>query len=78
MGVKQTGLLGSASQRQRPCPQPCPELSKSDPTQPHLDEQKHAQTGTKGPANGALQNRQAAAAPSLEGSIPSPLRGSRR
>ena len=36
-----------ATEHRLACPQPCPELGKSDPTQPHLDEQKHAQTNIK-------------------------------
>ena len=44
------GLDSPPSRRcdaERPCPQPCPELGDSDPTQPHLAERKAAQTATK-------------------------------
>ena len=36
-----------ATEHRLACPQPCPELGNSDPTQPHLDEQKDAQTNIK-------------------------------
>src|SRR4051794_3139735 len=61
------------------CPEPCPQLAKSDPSSPNAGllacwpaglSQEHL-TGQQGHA---LQNRQARAGHGLEGSIPSPLR----
>src|SRR4051794_11664040 len=61
--------------RVEPCPQPCPELGESDPIEPHLDEDKHAQTAQK-PCKPRPSKPAGPGSPRVEGSIPSPLRGS--
>ncbi len=69
------GARASRRDRAKPCPEPRPELRKSEGNLPKLRANKLPAKRHHSTTSEPLQNRQGRAAPGLEGSIPSPRRG---